>query len=153
MLIIHRASPHFSDRPAAISLIVLHCDAGKTDEGTLSWLANPKSKVSYHYLVGRDGTIYQIVDEAQKAWHAGVSEFQGVKLCNNYSIGCAFANRNDGEPYTPAALASMAELCRDIMARHPAITKDRITTHYIVSPGRKSDPVPPFSLTAFLEMI
>ena len=148
-----RASPHHSDRPAvngSITAIVLHCDAGATEEGTLSWLANPISKVSYHYLVGRDGTVYQCVDESEKAWHAGVSEFHGVKFCNNFSLGLAFANRNDGEPYTPAALLSMADLCRDIMSRYPAITKDRVTAHYIVSPGRKHDPCPPFDLAAFV---
>jgi len=152
MNIIRKPTPHHSARPdsAVISCIVLHCDAGRSEEGTISWLANPDSKVSYHYLVGRGGAVYQFVDEDRKAWHAGVSSFGGMKFCNNYSIGCSFANRNDGEPYTDEALAAMTELCRDLMTRYPVISRDRVTAHYVVSPTRKSDPAPPFDLTAFV---
>jgi N-acetyl-anhydromuramyl-L-alanine amidase AmpD len=148
-----RPSPNFSRRMKPITAIVLHCDASPSAESTISWLTSPDSKVSYHFLIGRGGNVYQFVKEGDKAWHAGVSVFDDVPNCNDYSLGLSFANRNDGEAYTDIALMTMAELCRSLMQKYPAITKDRITTHAIISPGRKHDPCPPFILEDFLSLL
>lgn len=134
-------SPHHKPRPAGVkpSLIVLHATAGKSDKGDLAWLCDVKSKVSYHYLVGRDGEVYEVVDPKAQAWHAGVSEWKGRKFCNQYSIGVAWSNRHDQtEPLTGAQIRAMRELLNWLCERYPSITE--IVTHAMVSPGRKDDP-------------
>lgn len=151
-----RPCPFHSSRPSGtvIDTIVLHADASGTEQSTIEWLNDRRAKVSYHYLVGRDGKAYQFVETSRRAWHAGVSSFLGRKHCNDYSIGVAFSNRNDGvEPYTADALDAAATLCAELMRRYPAITLERITTHYAVSPGRKDDPREPFTLSTFQSMV
>ncbi|HEX7049110.1 MAG TPA: N-acetylmuramoyl-L-alanine amidase, partial [Longimicrobiales bacterium] len=101
--ILDRPSPNHNARPAGVrpDLIVIHGTAGETDAGDLAWCRDPKSQVSYHYLIGRDGRIYRLVPEERRAWHAGVSGWEGRQGCNDYSIGVGLCN--DGrEPYTPA---------------------------------------------------
>jgi N-acetyl-anhydromuramyl-L-alanine amidase AmpD len=150
MTVIKYPSPNQSARPdgTAIDCIVIHADAGKTDQGTISWILKRKSNVSYHYLVTRQGVVYQFVDDDQKAWHAGVSEFKGRKFCNNYSIGVSFANDQKGEAFTSgqvdAGVALVADLCRTY-----GIPVERVTTHAVVSPGRKVDPGPLFPWATF----
>jgi N-acetylmuramoyl-L-alanine amidase len=148
------ASPNQSARPdgTAIDCIVLHADAGMTDEGTVSWIKSAESKVSYHYLVGRTGTVWQFVDDLEKAWHAGVSTFQGRAFCNNYSIGVAFANNQKGEAFTASQVAVGAQLVADL-CRTYGIPVERITTHAVVSPGRKHDPGPLFAFDSFIARV
>lgn len=149
-----RSSPHQSSRGATVvDAIVLHCDAADNAQASISWIVSPESKVSYHVLVDRNGDCYQFVPIAKRAWHAGVSEFQGRKNVNDFSIGLSFANKNDGkEKYTDAQIASAVTLCREWMGVFPKITRDRITTHAIVAPGRKTDPVG-FDLAAFVSKV
>lgn len=139
--IIDTGSPNHHARPAGttVDLLVIHGTAG-TDAGDLAWCCDPRSGVSYHYLILRDGTIHRLVSELRRAWHAGVSEWEGRSNVNDYSIGIGLSNRGPGEPYTDAQYDALAALTRDIMARHPAITPDRIVGHADVSPGRKADP-------------
>lgn len=160
MIINSRPSPHFNARAKSITAIVLHSDQSPSTSATINHILNPypndpKKRVSYHYLVGRLGHVYQFVDESDRAWHAGPSEFSGEANCNDYSLGLAFSNLNNGELYTDVAMLTMVDLCREIMNRYPVITKDRITTHALTARplGRKSDPCPPFDLAAFLEMV
>jgi N-acetylmuramoyl-L-alanine amidase len=144
MKIVTAPSPNKSSRSGhRPQLIVLHGDAGKTDAGTVSWLTNPESKVSYHWLVGRDGTAYKFVEEAENAWHAGVSQWEGLavgKTINPVSIGVCFANDGLGaEPYRAVQYDVGAELVAAICRRH-LIPVHRIVGHRQVSPGRKTDP-------------
>lgn len=152
--IIKRPTPHFNARPASalVSLVVLHADAGKSDAGTISWLASPDSKVSYHYLIGRTGVVYQFVADSQRAWHAGVSSFKRRPNCNDFSLGVSFANDQAGEPFTDAAIDAGVILVAELCSKH-GIPIDRITTHAIVSPGRKTDPGPLFDMPAFLARV
>lgn len=135
-------SPNRSSRAGnPIRLLVLHGDAGKSDGGTVSWIKDPTSKVSYHYLVGRAGGIYQFVPESEKAWHAGLSSWPECTVGNSVnacSIGLAFAN--DGtEPYKDIQYEAGAKLAAQICKRH-CIPVHLIRGHYEVSPGRKTDP-------------
>ena len=155
MRIVQKSSPNQGARPLGtiVDTIVLHADASPTADASVSWIVSPKSQVSYHVLVDREGTVYTFVPIQRRAWHAGVSSFQGRPNCNDYSIGLAFANKNDGvEPYTDAQYAVGAALCASYMRLHRAITLDRITTHAIVSPGRKTDPKG-FDLDAFRALV
>jgi N-acetyl-anhydromuramyl-L-alanine amidase AmpD len=156
MKVIALVSPNQNARPDGVEpdAIVLHCDASAHVEGTVSWLTSPTSKVSYHTLFDRDGATYwTFVPTTKRAWHAGASTFDGRPNCNDYSVGVAFANANNGEPYGDAMLHAAAVYCAGLMHKHPLITLERITTHAIVSPGRKTDPVPPFDLAAFRAMV
>lgn len=144
MKIQQKDTPHSSSRKGhRPTLVVIHGDAGKSDAGTIAWVAHPDSEVSYHYFVGRDGTIYQFVHEKENAWHAGLSKFHGEEIgnsVNRISIGVAFANNGTGkEKYTDAQYERGAELLADICRRN-GIPLHRVRGHFEVSPGRKSDP-------------
>lgn len=146
-----RPSPNHSPRGAPVTAIVLHCDAAAKVESSLDWIRRPESKVSYHVLVDRDGTVYAVVNPDRKAWHAGVSVFQGQSDCNRYAVGVSMANRNDGEAYPEAQLAAVADVCA-LLCQHYAIPVIRITTHAIVAPTRKTDPKG-LDLLAFQERV
>ena len=129
-------------------VIVLHADASPNERGTIRWLMDPASKVSYHVLIGRDGTIYRIIPPGRRAWHAGVARWEKQTDVNSISLGLAWANKNDKiEPLTQAQIA----------AAHGVLTEWRavfgnlpVTTHALIAPGRKTDPnAPNFRLADF----
>jgi len=146
-----RRSPNHGRRPPGVRVdcLVLHADASRTEEGTIGWLCDPVSKVSYHFLVHRDGNITQLVPGEMRAWHAGASSFQGRANVNDFSLGVAFANRQDGEPFQVAQLQRGVELCADLCWEY-RIPLTRITTHAAIAPGRKTDPGPLFPLAHFI---
>lgn len=145
-------SPNFNDRPVGVgpSLIVVH-GTGGTGESARDWLMRKESGVSYHYLIMEDGRIHRMVQEDKRAWHAGVSEWDGVGNCNDYSIGIGLAGR-EGEPFTVAQYASFGSLAGDILHRRK-IPMRRIVGHYHVSPGRKTDPWYSFEWGEALEYV
>lgn len=151
MTYVDRPSPHHSSRGHhAPEMVVIHADAGQTEEGTLSWLEHPDSRVSYHWLVGRDGKVYRIVPEAEKAWHAGESAWPGMTVGNSVnptSIGVAFAN-NGTEAYREAQYKAGAEIVADAMERY-GIGLGLVRGHNEVSPGRKTDPYVTFQWRTF----
>jgi N-acetyl-anhydromuramyl-L-alanine amidase AmpD len=153
---IRKPSPNFNTRPSGVVIdaIVIHADSAPKVSQSLDWLRRKESKVSYHFLIGRHGDVYECVHPNLRAWHAGVSTFRGRTDVNDFSVGVSFGNKNDGkEPYTEAQYRKGAELCRELMLKYPMITKDRITTHAIISPGRKTDPGPRFDMPYFLSLI
>ena len=147
---VQKSSPNFNNRgTAVVDTIVLHADASDSVHASLSWICSKESKVSYHVIIDRDGTVYECVPVAKRAWHAGVSKFGGHTDVNSYSIGLSFANKNDGkEPYTDAQIASALELCKEWRRQFPKVLVDRVTTHAIIAPERKTDPKG-FDLEAF----
>lgn len=153
MNIIQRPSPHHSSRKGHIPrMVVIHGDAGHSDAGTVAWIQDPVSRVSYHYLVGRDGAVYQFVDERDKAWHAGQSEWDGFSGVNEISIGVSFANDGTGqEAYRSCQYGHGGRLVADICRRH-RIPCHMIRGHYEVSPGRKTDPWSWFNWPHFYEL-
>ena len=158
MKIFKRNSPNHNARPAgvAIDCIVLHADAATTVSQSLGWILRKESKVSYHYLIGRLGDTYECVSPDRRAWHAGVSEFQGRQNVNDFSIGVSFGNLNNGlEPYRDDQLEAGIMLCVDLIRRFPAITLDRITTHAAIAMplGRKTDPGRCFRFDAFVSEV
>lgn len=168
--IVHRPSPNHNARPVgvAIDTIVLHGTGGASEEGDLAWLRDKAkdrngkiydTSLSYHYLVGRAGTIYMLVKEEHRAWHAGKSSFYGRQDVNDFSIGVAFANKGPDrslykpgekypEPYTTEQYDAGAWLCADIWIRRD-IGFDRMPEHRAVSPRRKTDPWDHFDLHRF----
>ncbi len=139
---IWKPSPNFNRRPPGtiIDTIVLHATAGGL-EATLSWFANPQAQASAHYVVAKDGTVYQMVLEKDRAWHAGVSEWNGRSNVNHFSIGIEIVNMNDGvDPYPPQQVASVTELVRYLVNKYQ-IWSNNVVTHAQVAPGRKTDPI------------
>lgn len=132
-------SPNKSKRTKKISAIVLHADASSRIESSLDWTRRAESKVSYHILIGRTGKVFMTVHPEDKAWHAGISTLDGVKNVNDFSIGVCLSNRNDGEAFPASQLQTGMDVCA-LLCRTYNIDPERITTHAIVSPGRKTDP-------------
>ena len=131
MIEVPRLSPNQNGRPGPIRCIVLHSDASPNEAGTLSWIQSPQSKVSYHILVGRDGTCYRCVPDERRAWAVGYSAWRGVRDVNGCALNVAFANLNNGkEPLTAAQIAAVKEV---IAAWRAKWQIEDVTTHQIVS--------------------
>ncbi len=108
----------------------------------LARLRDPAAKVSAHYLIDEDGTVVALVPEALRAWHAGVSAWQGQSRLNDRSIGIELVNPGHEWGYRAfpeAQYAACLELCRAILARWP-IPARRVLGHSDVAPDRKQDP-------------
>jgi N-acetylmuramoyl-L-alanine amidase len=111
-----------------------------------------EEEVSSHYLIGdTPATIYRLVDENRRAWHAGESQWQGRTWLNASTIGIELVNRGyaDGpngrqwQPFAPAQIEALVELLKDIMQRHQ-LAPGSILAHSDVAPQRKVDPGPLF---------
>ena len=116
--------------------------AGLPDARARSGLCDPAAKVSSHYVVEEHGNILQLVPEARRAWHAGLSSWNGVSDINSCSIGIEIANpgHSYGYPDFPESqIAAVTALCRDIVKRH-RISAERVLAHSDVAPQRKLDP-------------
>ena len=100
-------------------------------------------KVSSHLLIDREGAITQFVPFDQRAWHAGVSEFEGRSNCNDFSIGIEMEG-SDNIAYTDIQYSVLAKVTTLLLAHYPAITSERIVGHSDIAPGRKTDPGPAF---------
>lgn len=155
------ASPWHSPRPtgATVDCIVIHDTASDNVESPLSWttIESHQARVSYHYLIAKDGRVFQTVDEDRKAWHAGTSTLWGRKNVNDYSIGIAFVDLDrPGVPldaYPAEQLVAGAQLSAGIMRRHPGIWLNRIVGHEHIAPGRKLDPGSDFPWGRFLHEV
>lgn len=96
-------------------------------------------RVSAHLLIRRDGELLQFVPFHQRAWHAGVSSFEGRSACNDFSVGIELEGVDD-LPYEPVQLERLAAVIRALSRAYPAIRPDRVVGHSDVAPGRKTDP-------------
>lgn len=137
-------SPNHGPRPdgARIELLVLHYTGMQSEAAALGWLCNPQSQVSSHYFVCEDGTVYRLVEEDRRAWHAGISSWRGLCDVNSRSIGVEIANPGHEYGYRPfpgRQIDAVIELCRGILSRH-AIPARNVVAHSDVAPARKEDP-------------
>jgi N-acetylmuramoyl-L-alanine amidase len=137
-------SPNWNERPpgAPVDMLVLHYTGMPTAEGALRRLCDPAAEVSAHYLVDEDGTVTALVPEEKRAWHAGVSWWQGRANLNDVSIGIEIVNPGHEwgyRPFPPVQMRAVAVLARDILQRWP-IPPGRIVAHSDVAPARKEDP-------------
>jgi AmpD protein len=96
-------------------------------------------KVSAHFLISRQGVVTQYVPLTKRAWHAGISQWQGRENCNDYSVGIELEG-TDNTPYTDEQYAVLTQLTHMLIQQYPAITLERIVGHCDVAPGRKTDP-------------
>ncbi|NCI00999.1 1,6-anhydro-N-acetylmuramyl-L-alanine amidase AmpD [Cronobacter malonaticus] len=166
----HAPSPHHDCRPEdeAPSLLVVHNISLPPGEfggpwidalfaGTLDSQAHPyfagiaHLRVSAHCLIRRDGEIVQYVPFNKRAWHAGVSCYQGRERCNDFSIGIELEG-TDVQPYTDAQYRQLAAVTRTLISLYPAM-KNHMTGHSDIAPERKTDPGPAFDWTRFRALV
>ncbi len=143
MEIIKTTSPNFDSRAGqSVDMLVLHYTGMKSAEAALARMCDESAKVSAHYMVGTGGRISQLVDENERAWHAGVSYWRGKTNINQRSIGIEIVNTGHEFGYTPfpqTQMEAVADLCRDILKRHN-IPACNIVGHSDIAPTRKQDP-------------
>ncbi len=140
MKIVSHPSPNFGERRLGANpdLIVLHYTAMPSAEAAIVRLCNPDCEVSAHYLVSATGNVIQLVDEAQRAWHAGDGSWCGCSDVNSRSIGIELAN--DGFSPFPAAQVNILESLLGTVMERWKIPPERVIGHSDMAPGRKSDP-------------
>ena len=151
-------SPYFDTRPsgAVPELLIVHGISLPPGEFGGPWIdrlftgslpadAHPEFReraglrVSAHVLLRRDGQIVQYVPFGERAWHAGVSQYQGRSSCNDFSIGIELEG-TDETPYTDAQYEQLASLAAALLCVYPTLSAGRIVGHSDVAPGRKTDP-------------
>jgi N-acetylmuramoyl-L-alanine amidase len=129
--------PHFNEREQPVEMLVFHSMAHNAAEG-ISRL--DELNLSSHYIVDFDGTIWQCVDEKKRAWHAGVSSWQGLTDINSRSIGIEICHNTLGQSaFHRRQIKSLILLSRDIINRWH-IAPDKIVAHSDIAPDRKADP-------------
>ncbi len=97
-------------------------------------------KVSAHFFIRRDGELIQFVPCGMRAWHAGISSWQGRERCNDFSIGIELEGSDD-EPFSESQYAALNALLATLRSSYPI---SGITGHSDIAPGRKTDPGPGF---------
>lgn len=140
-------SVNFNERLHPVDMLVLHYTGMVTSRAALERMQDGESKVSSHYLVDEQGEIFQLVQEDKRAWHSGVSRWQGDVDLNSRSIGIEIANGGwniplpDGTlpPYKRSQIEAVIELCKSILSRF-VIPQSRIVGHSDIAPDRKEDP-------------
>ncbi|WP_032112736.1 N-acetylmuramoyl-L-alanine amidase [Candidatus Paracaedibacter symbiosus] len=137
-------SPNFNDRPSdkELDLIVIHYTSMQLVNEALTRLCDPTAAVSSHYLIESNGTLHHLVDDTKRAWHAGVSFWQGERDINGISIGIELDNggHDFDLPFYPACqIEALLSLLTDLVQKYH-IPKERIIGHSDIAPTRKRDP-------------
>ena len=152
------ASPNFDVRPNhEISIIVIHNISlppnqygGNGIIELFTNVLNPNEhpyyaeiytrKVSSHFLIRRDGSLIQFVSCLNRAWHAGVSNWQGRERCNDFSVGIELEG-SDFDAFEPTQYLTLKNLLGSLISRYAI---QSIVGHSDIAPGRKTDPGPYF---------
>lgn len=145
---IHYPSPNFEPRPAGalVDMIILHYTDMTSAQSALDRLCDPEAKVSSHFLISKEGTLFQLVDPVHRAWHAGESFWQGRQDINSFSIGIELDNRGHTfgpEPFAEAQIITLLDLLAELTKAY-GISAQNILGHSDIAPLRKTDPGPLF---------
>ena len=125
-----------------IKFIIIHYTGMKKESVAIKRLQDPKSKVSSHYLIKRNGEIINLVPDLFEAWHAGVSNWKHFKSLNKNSIGIEITNPGHQHGYIRFSKKQIFSLQKllNILVKRYKIKKKYILGHSDISPGRKKDP-------------
>lgn len=140
--IIEAPSPNQNDRQRPVSMLVLHYTGMENGQAALNRMCDAEAQVSAHYMIEEDGRVFRLVDEDKRAWHAGVSEWNGITDVNSASIGIEIVNggHDYGLPDFPdVQINALIPLCKRIIAAH-RIAPRNIVGHSDIAPERKTDP-------------
>jgi AmpD protein len=160
-------SPHFDARPPGVlpELIVVHGISLPPGQFGGPWIdrlfagnlppdVHPffrgliGARVSSHLLIRRSGELVQYVPLHERAWHAGVSQYQGRAACNDFSIGIELEGV-DERPYEDAQYRELVSVTQALLGALPSLSKERIVAHSDIAPGRKTDPGAAFDWPRF----
>lgn len=138
------SSPNYDQRPEgqAIDMVVLHYTGMTSGAEALERLCDSAAAVSAHYLIAEDGALHRLVDDQFRAWHAGVSYWQGRSGVNGCSIGIELVNPGHEWGYRafPEAQMIALEALLSLLVTKYQIRPDRVVGHSDVAPTRKQDP-------------
>ena len=143
--VIDLPSPNQDDRPAGagpVDTLVLHYTGMVSAEAALGRLTATNAKVSAHWCIGEDGTLWRLVPEERRAWHAGLSEWRRRSSVNDFSVGIELVNPGHAHgyrPFPPAQMDALLDLTHAIVARHP-IDPCNVVAHSDIAPTRRQDP-------------
>ncbi len=135
-------SPNYNSRKnSKIKLIIIHYTALKNIEEAISYLCKKEKKVSSHYLISQNGTIYNLVNDKYRAWHAGESFWQNNTDINSISIGIELDYNPLGKnnKYSYKMIHSLKKLIIKLQRKYK-INKNSILAHSDIAPFRKKDP-------------
>ncbi len=149
-------SPNYNSRKTSlIKFIIIHYTAIRTCEEAISHLCNPKNKVSCHFIVSQNGKIYSLVNENNRAWHAGVSQWNNQKDINSNSIGIEldYSRHQQNKTFSKKMIESLILLISYLIKKYK-IEKKNVLGHSDVAPFRKKDPGPnfPWHLLSFKKL-
>lgn len=164
-------SPNYDERPNSddISLLVIHCISLPPEQfgghyiedlfcNRLDTTAHPyfqqidHLRVSAHLLIRRNGQILQFVTFDKRAWHAGVSHYQGRERCNDFSIGIELEG-TEATPYSDPQYHRLTQVVRLLLAYYPRLNRTHIVGHSDIAPDRKTDPGPSFDWQRFYSLL
>ena len=164
-------SPNFNDRPDPnnISLIVIHSislpSKNYNNDHVESFFLNNLDvsknesfkeisdlKVSSHLYIKRSGQIIQFVPFNKRAWHAGISNYEGKENCNDFSIGIELEGC-DNDIYEEEQYKSLIQVTKALIEEYDLICKERITGHSDIAPDRKTDPGKYFEWNKYLDNV
>jgi N-acetyl-anhydromuramoyl-L-alanine amidase len=164
-------SPNFDSRPVGVDadLIVVHGISLPPGEFGGGWIdrlftnslpadAHPYfaetagQRVSAHLCIYRDGSVTQYVGFNDRAWHAGVSQYEGRPACNDFSIGIELEG-TDELAYEAEQYTSLAALIGALLRAYPTLSAARVVGHSDIAPGRKSDPGAAFDWNRLRELL
>ncbi|MBX7146570.1 MAG: N-acetylmuramoyl-L-alanine amidase [Alphaproteobacteria bacterium] len=142
--LIFHPSPNFNSRPIGqtINILLIHYTGMQNGSVALDRMCDPQSKVSAHYMIEENGDIFALVEEKNRAWHAGIGGWQNEDNINNCSIGIELVNPGHKFGYRPfqeKQMISLINLAKKILARHP-IPPRHVLGHSDIAPLRKEDP-------------
>ena len=144
MKFIHKyKSPNFNQRVkgAKINYIIIHYTAMTSSEEAISHLCSKKNKVSAHFLINKQGNIYNLVNLQNRAWHAGESTFEGRNSCNEFSIGIELIG-SVKEEFTSEQYSALKNLLNLLKNEYGDMS---VVGHSEIAPKRKNDPGPYFN--------
>jgi N-acetylmuramoyl-L-alanine amidase len=144
MNIVERPSPNFNERvgEGMPDILIMHYTGMQSCGAAVARLTSAEARVSSHYTVDEDGTIYRHVPEGMRAWHAGVSHWRGATDINSRSVGIEIVNPGHEFGYRAfpdAQIAAVIRLSQGIVSRHQ-IPPRNVIGHSDIAPGRKTDP-------------
>lgn len=127
---------HFNLRKP--NYVIIHHTAQDSLEQTLRTFTVPHSQVSAHYVIGRDGEVYQMLNDYVRGWHAGAGKWGSVTDLNSVSLGIELDN-NGNEPFSETQIHSLLNLL-DTLKRKYNIPTANFIAHSDIAPTRKVDP-------------
>jgi N-acetylmuramoyl-L-alanine amidase len=139
---IDRPSPNHDERKLPVTMVVLHYTGMPDCGGALDRLTSSDAQVSAHYCIDEDGTVFRLVDEERRAWHAGQSHWRGISDINSASVGIELVNPGHEFGYREfpdEQIAALIPLLAAIKDRH-GIGRGNIVGHSDIAPTRKDDP-------------